>query len=140
MNIRWIVAAALTSTLVFWAHQETKAQGTFEYGKQLGNLKKPKVSRSGTKNRSSGKGSEGSEQLPVQSLPNMLSVEGNEVYLYTRQDKHSDAVAKLEQGEKLTPLGEAIGSGEAWYMVKTQKGAVGWVQSSSVRGLTEGSQ
>ena len=140
MSLRWIVAAALTSTLVLCAHQETKAQGTFEYGKQLGNLKKPKVSRGGTKKRGSGKGSEGSEQLPVQSLPNVLSVEGNEVYLYTRQDKHSDAVAKLEHGEKLTPLGEAFGSGEAWYMVKTQKGAVGWVQSSSVRGLTKGSQ
>jgi hypothetical protein len=140
MSPRWIVAAALTSTLVFCAHQETRAQSTLEYGKQLGNLKKPKVPRGSTKNLGPGQRSRASEQIPEQSIPTTLSVEGGDAYLYTRQDKHSDAITKLEQGEKLTPLGQAFGSGEAWYMVKTQKGAVGWVQSSSVRGLTEGSQ
>jgi len=137
MSLRWIVAAALTSTLVFCAHQETEAQGTVEYGKQLGGLKRPSMSRSGTKTLGSGKGVEGSEQLPEQSLPTTLAVEGSEVYLYARQDQHSDAITRLERGEKLTPLGEAFGSGEVWYMVKTQNGAVGWVQSSSVKGLTE---
>lgn len=140
MSLRWIGAAALTSTLVFCAHQETRAQSTLEYGKQLGNLRKPKVRRGSTKNLGSGQRSGASEPIPEQSIPTTLSVEGGDAYLYTRQDKHSDTITKLEQGEKLTPLGKAFGSGGAWYMVKTQRGAVGWVQSSNVRGLEEGSR
>lgn len=140
MSLRWIVIGVFTSTLVLCVHQETEAQGLVEYGKLLGGLKKPKMSRSGTKYLGSGTGSQGSGQLPIPPLPNVLSVEGKEVYLYTRQDKHSETITKLEHGEELTPLGEALGSGEAWYMVKTQKGAVGWIQSSRVKGHARGSR
>lgn len=132
MCTRWILVGVLVSMSFFFAQQETKAQGIFEYGKQLGTLKRPKGHHRGVKMFGTVNRSEGAEQLPIHALPPMLSVKGKPIYLYTRQDKHSEAVTKLEDGEKLIPLGQAFGSGEAWYMVKTRKGAVGWVASSAV--------
>jgi len=55
------------------------------------------------------------------------------VYLYGLQSDESEAIAKLEPGEKLVLLAHAVGKG-SWYMVKTPKGVVGWVKSSEVMG------
>jgi hypothetical protein len=52
--------------------------------------------------------------------------------LYARQDDESEIIAKLEGREELIPLAQAV-ERESWYMVQTQKGAVGWVKSSDVR-------
>ena len=66
--------------------------------------------------------------------PPMLSVGEKEVHLFAHPDRDAQVVAKLAQGEKLMPLANALGRGEPWYMVRTQKGAVGWVKSSEVQG------
>lgn len=63
--------------------------------------------------------------------PPALLVGESGAHLYARQDGHSEIIARLEKGETLILLGQAVGAG--WYMVKTQKGAVGWVKSSDVR-------
>ncbi|HEU4340094.1 MAG TPA: SH3 domain-containing protein [Candidatus Binatia bacterium] len=52
-------------------------------------------------------------------------------YLYSRQDEESSPIAKLEKGERLVPLIEAIGQ-QVWYMVKTQGGLTGWVRAVDV--------
>ena len=70
----------------------------------------------------------------------ILAVKQVEAYLYERQDEYSAVVAKLEQDEKLTLLGKAFGNGKAWYMVKTQAGAIGWTISSSLTELPENNQ
>lgn len=67
----------------------------------------------------------------------MLSVKGTQVYLYSSRRKRSEVIAKLQQGEKLTPLANVPGEGESWYLVKTQKGIHGWVISSDVQGVDE---
>jgi hypothetical protein len=51
--------------------------------------------------------------------------------LYARQDTASDQIAKVQKDEKLIPLAEALGP-EKWYMVRTQRGDVGWVRASDV--------
>jgi hypothetical protein len=53
--------------------------------------------------------------------------------LWLRQDDESKSITKLEKGEELTPLGYGVGTA-SWYMVRTQKGIVGWVKSSDVQG------
>jgi hypothetical protein len=65
-------------------------------------------------------------------VPTELAVGESGAYLYARQDDESEKIAKLESGEELIPLGYAAGT-LSWYMVKTQKGAIGWVKSSEVR-------
>ena len=67
----------------------------------------------------------------------MLTVKGSRAYLFTEPEGRSHVVAELEPGEKLVPLVNVIGSGESWYMVKTQKGTVGWVKASDVQGTDQ---
>jgi hypothetical protein len=58
--------------------------------------------------------------------------------LYPRQDDEAEKVTELSQGDTLTPMGQSNGGNE-WYMVKTQKGLIGWIKSADVRaeGLTK---
>jgi hypothetical protein len=53
--------------------------------------------------------------------------------LWARQDDETDSITKLEKGEELIALGYGLGTA-SWYMVRTQKGIVGWVRSSDVQG------
>ena len=53
--------------------------------------------------------------------------------LYASQDNESKFIATLENGEKLQPLAQGLGNGD-WYMVKTSKGMIGWVQTADVSG------
>jgi hypothetical protein len=63
-----------------------------------------------------------------------LTVTAADAHLYARQDQESEVIAVLERGEELIPLAQAIGIG-LWYMVKTPKGAIGWVQSADVKAV-----
>lgn len=56
-------------------------------------------------------------------------------HLYAHQEKESEIITNLEKGEELLPVGQAIGNG-LWYMVKTPKGAIGWVQSADLIGVS----
>src|SRR5262245_14634698 len=56
---------------------------------------------------------------------------GATAQLYERQDIESRVLAKLEKGEELQPLAQSVALG-SWYMVKTVKGLVGWVQATDV--------
>jgi hypothetical protein len=56
----------------------------------------------------------------------------NEAGLYPRQDEESQRLEQLGQGEVLTPMMQSAGGNE-WFMVKTQKGVVGWVRSADIR-------
>jgi hypothetical protein len=60
-----------------------------------------------------------------------LTVTTLDARLYPRQDKESKFIATLEKGEKLQPLAQGVGN-EAWYMVKSSKGIIGWVQATDV--------
>jgi hypothetical protein len=60
-----------------------------------------------------------------------LTVTTLDARLYPRQDNESKFIATLEKGEKLQPLARGVGS-EPWYMVKSSKGMIGWVQATEV--------
>jgi hypothetical protein len=60
-----------------------------------------------------------------------LTARATGVALYPRQDATTDRIATLAEGEALFPLMEAIGV-EVWYMVRTQRGLVGWVRAADV--------
>jgi hypothetical protein len=65
-------------------------------------------------------------------IPSRLVVVSKEASLYPRQDEESEKLARLAQGEVLTPMVQTAG-GREWYMVKTQSGMVGWIKSNDVR-------
>ena len=69
---------------------------------------------------------------PSTPFPSVLFVKSSEGTIYRLQDKHSGVIAKLGRGEKLIPLAKASG-GEGWYLVKTQKGGVGWIRVIDVK-------
>jgi Bacterial SH3 domain len=51
--------------------------------------------------------------------------------LYAQQDVEAPPIAKLQKGEELTPLAEAVGA-ERWYLVRTRQGLVGWIRAAQV--------
>lgn len=72
-----------------------------------------------------------SSVLEAQTTASLVVTREGGSILYARQDITSDQIAKLEKDEKLIPMVEALGP-EKWYMVKTQRGNVGWVPASDV--------
>jgi len=65
---------------------------------------------------------------PATPLAKGLRAKGNGILVYAQQDAQSEVIGKLERGEALVPLGKVSGAGEFWYMVKTKRGAIGWVR------------
>jgi hypothetical protein len=61
----------------------------------------------------------------------VLTVTTLNARLYPHQDNESKFIATLENGEKLQPLAQGVGY-QAWYMVKSSKGLIGWVQATDV--------
>jgi hypothetical protein len=68
----------------------------------------------------------------VRRLPARLVVAVNDAGLFPSQDDQSEKLGQLNQGEVLTPMIQSTG-GNDWFMVKTQKGIIGWIKSSDVR-------
>ena len=68
----------------------------------------------------------------VRRLPARLVVAVNDAGLFPSQDDQSEKLGQLNQGEILTPMIQSAG-GNDWFMVKTQKGIIGWIKSSDVR-------
>ena len=66
------------------------------------------------------------------ALATRLVVAAKSAGLYPRQDGEAEKIDQLSEGESLVPMVQAAG-GSDWYMVKTQKGLVGWVKGADVR-------
>jgi uncharacterized membrane protein YqiK len=60
-----------------------------------------------------------------------LTVATTEARLYAKQDTESKVVVTLPKGAVLKPLAQGVGTG-VWYMVKTPRGRVGWIQGEDV--------
>ena len=71
------------------------------------------------------------KQLQSAGAPPTLAARATGVALYAQQDAETNRIAALEEGETLFPLVEAVGR-ETWYMVRTQRGLVGWVRAADV--------
>jgi hypothetical protein len=111
------------------------AQAFGEYGRAVGSVPH---GRGITGSRSSGgttqgnPGSGGVGDVGGRALPARLVVAAKSADLFPRQDDQSKKIAQLPQGESLVPMVQSAG-GNDWYMVKTQKGLVGWIKSADVR-------
>lgn len=109
------------------------AQAFGEYGRTLGGA----THRQGgvilnTPGELGGGGSGGVGDIGGRGVPSRLIVASKDAALFPRQDAETEKITSLAQGEILIPLLQAVG-GNDWYMVKTQKGLIGWVKSSDVR-------
>jgi len=131
LMISFAAASVFSTSMVF-------AQAFGEYGRAVGSVPHGK---SVTGTRGSGAVSQGKSrggsvgqagQVPVQNVPPRLIVAATEAGLYPRQDDESQKLEQLNQGEILTPMVQSVGGSE-WFMVKTQKGVIGWVKSMDVR-------
>lgn len=113
------------------------AQGIGEYGRVLGGATQgsrgvsPKTSGIGVQK---GKGVfHGVGDVGGRALTTRLVVAAKVAPLYPRQDDETDQIENLSQGDLLSPVMQSTVGGTEWYMVKTQKGIVGWVKSTDVK-------
>ncbi len=65
-------------------------------------------------------------------FPTRLVVAAKSTGLYPRQDDEAEKIDQLSQGESLVPMVQSSG-GNDWFMVKTQRGVIGWVKSADVK-------
>lgn len=128
--------------LSIWATQlsisagHVSAQAFGEYGRAVGSV--PHGGRvtgpgpSGVSPQGSISGS-GVGDIGGRAMPLRLVVTAKNAGLFARQDEEGEKIAQLLEGENLVPMVQSEG-GHQWYMVRTQKGLVGWIKSADVRG------
>lgn len=123
-----VAACGLTTSSAF-------AQAFGEYGRAVGSV----PHRQGITGsplpgggRQGGASAGGVGDIGGRRIPSRLVVVSKEAGLYPRQDAESEKLARLAQGEVLTPMVQSAGGNE-WYVVKTQSGMVGWIKSYDVR-------
>jgi hypothetical protein len=111
------------------------AQAFGEYGRTLGGIPHGQGitgSRAPGTVTQGGTGSGGVGDVGGRALPSRLIVATKDAGLYPRQDDESERLVYLAQGETIIPMVRSAGGSE-WYMVKTQKGLIGWVKATDVR-------
>lgn len=127
--------------IAFLAPDEVYAQAFGEYGRTLGGVGQRQSSvnqRASSAPARSPKGKtviEGVGDVGGRPVPAALVVVSRQAALYPRQDDEAEKVTELSQGDTLIPMGQSNGGNE-WYMVKTQKGLIGWIKSADVRAET----
>ena len=124
--------------IAFLALDELHAQAIGEYGRTVEGVGRRQGSvnqRASSRPSRSAQGKtvvQGVGDVGGSPVPAALVVVSKHAALYPRQDDEAEKVTELSQGDTLTPMGQSNGGNE-WYMVKTQKGLIGWVKSADVR-------
>jgi len=103
-----------------------RAVGSVPHGQGITGVKTP---GGGTQGGATGGGV---GDVGGRALATRLVVAAKSAGLYPRQDGEAEKIDQLSEGESLVPMVQAAG-GSDWYMVKTQKGLVGWVKGADVR-------
>jgi hypothetical protein len=136
VNITKLIA--LGAFTLFLSPQMVFAQAFGEYGRTVGGAGQSqgnvsqKASRAPFQNSKGKAVVEGIGDSGGRPVPSALVVASRQAALYPRQDDETEKIAELFQGDTLIPMGQSNGGNE-WYMVKTQKGLVGWIKSADVR-------
>ena len=114
--------------------QSIFAQAFGDYGRMLGGIPHNHggVGPQAPGGTTQGGGTDSVENVGGRSLPTRLVVVSKVAGLYPRQDDEAEKLDQLPQGELLVPMLQTSG-GNDWFMVKTRKGAVGWVKSADVQ-------
>ena len=125
---------SFAAAFVFLTAHSVFAQAFGEYGRTVGGMPQggitaPRPQGSGNQG---GIGGGGVGDVGGRGLPTRLVVVVDTTGLYPRQDEETERLAQLMRGDLLVPMIMASGVDE-WYMVKTQKGVVGWVKSGTVK-------
>lgn len=129
-----LLTAALTASLLF-SSTMVFAQAFGEYGRMLGGMPQgqgvtgPRAP-GGVTPGGSGSGAVG--EVRGRKMPTRLVVASKVAGLYLRQDDEAEKLDQLSEGEALVPMVQSSG-GNDWFMVKTQKGVVGWIKSADVK-------
>lgn len=134
------IIKALTFGLLmaFLAPGALLAQAIGEYGKTVGGVGQRQGSVSQKASRTPSQNSKGKAvvvgigDVGGRPVPSALVVASRQAALYPRQDDEAEKIAELSQGDTLIPMGQSNGGNE-WYMVKTQKGLIGWIKFADVR-------
>lgn len=122
--------------LTIWAAQlsisagHVSAQAFGEYGRAVGSVPHGRGVTGPGPSSASGPGV---GDLGGRAMPLRLVVTAKNASLFARQDEEGEKIAQLLEGENLVPMVQSEG-GRQWYMVRTQKGLVGWIKSEDVRG------
>jgi hypothetical protein len=106
-----------------------------EYGRTLGGVTQQggiSPGASGGLSQSGRRPTEGVGDISGRGVPSRSIVAAKQALLFPRQDDEAEKIISLAQGEVLVTLLQPTG-GNDWYMVKTQKGLIGWVKSLDVR-------
>jgi hypothetical protein len=133
-----IKIVAFVGCLIFIGPQMILAQAITEYGKVVGGTKQrhantsPRASSGKQRGNNKAGVVQGLADVPTHSLPSSLTAESKGAALHARHDELSDKLADVLQGEVLLPVAETTAGSTHWYMVKTQKGVIGWVKSADV--------
>ena len=128
------IIAAIATVQIFSA-SSVFAQAFGEYGRAVGSIPQgqgvtgPRTSGGGTPG---GSGSGAVGEVKGKGMPTRLVVASKVAGLYPRQDDEAEKLDQLQEGEALVPMVQSSG-GNDWFMVKTQKGVVGWIKSVDVR-------
>ncbi len=131
--MKLLKSLSLAFALTFSIPAPVMAQAFGEYGRTLSGITQQRgvgPSALGGSSRDGG-GKSGVGDLGGHAVPSRLIVAARGAVLFPRQDDQAEKITDLAQGEILVPLLQTAG-GNDWYMVKTQKGLVGWVKSSDV--------
>lgn len=111
------------------------AQAFGEYGRAVGSIPRGKGVTGGAPSLGGDRGSISSGNIGdsgARSMPTRLVVTVKDAGLFPRQDDNTEKLSQLTEGESLLPMVQSEGS-NPWFMVRTQKGLVGWVKASDVR-------
>ena len=117
------------------APQAVFAQAFGEYGRMLGGMPQgqgvtgPRTSGGGSP---VGPGNGAVGEVKGKAMPTRLVVASKVAGLYPRQDDEVEKLDQLQEGDALVPMVQSSG-GNDWFMVKTQKGIVGWIKGVDVR-------
>lgn len=110
------------------------AQAFGDYGRTLGGIPNalPGPRGPGGVPQGGSGNSGGVGEVTGAKFPTRLVVATKSASLYPRQDDESEKIDQLAQGEPLVPLVQSSG-GNDWFMVKTQRGVIGWIKSGDVK-------
>jgi hypothetical protein len=135
-SMKKVATMYLISLTMLIPSRDAFAQAFGEYGRAVGSVPRggsvgagPRAPGGGTQGRI---GSGGVGDVGGRGLPTRLVVAAKDAGLFPRQDEESERIVGLSEGESLVPMVQSEG-GSQWFMVKTQKGLVGWVKSADVK-------
>jgi hypothetical protein len=134
-HMKCLLVTVCVAAILILSERLVFAQAFGEYGRTLGGIPHGQGitgCRAPGRVTQGGKGSGGAGEVGERGLPSRLVVATKDAALYPRQDDESERIISLAQGEAIIPMVQSAGGSE-WYMVKTQKGLVGWVKATDVR-------